>query len=67
MATNFCLGNPMDREAWQATVHGVAKESNKTWQLNNTNNKFTKYIKVTHPVLELAMKNQAVVEQESSN
>ena len=22
-----CLGNPMDREAWQATVHGVTKES----------------------------------------
>jgi len=22
-----CLGNPMDRAAWQATVHGVAKES----------------------------------------
>ena len=21
-----CLGNPMDREAWRATVHGVAKE-----------------------------------------
>ena len=21
-----CLGNPMDREAWQATVHGVVKE-----------------------------------------
>ena len=21
-----CLGNPMDREAWWATVHGVAKE-----------------------------------------
>ena len=20
-----CLGNPMDREAWQATVHGVIK------------------------------------------
>ena len=20
-----CLGNPMDRSAWQATVHGVAK------------------------------------------
>ena len=20
-----CLGNPMDREAWQAAVHGVAK------------------------------------------
>ena len=23
----FCLGNPMDREAWKATVHGVVKES----------------------------------------
>ena len=22
-----CLGNPMDRGAWQATVHVVAKES----------------------------------------
>ena len=21
-----CLGNPMDRGAWQATIHGVAKE-----------------------------------------
>ena len=23
-----CLGNPMDRGAWRAIVHGVAKESN---------------------------------------
>ena len=22
-----CLGNPMDKRAWWATVHGVAKES----------------------------------------
>ena len=22
----FCLGNPMDRGAWQATVHGVTEE-----------------------------------------
>ena len=22
-----CLGNPMDRGAWRATVHGAAKES----------------------------------------
>ena len=21
-----CLGNPMDRGAWQATVHGITKE-----------------------------------------
>ena len=26
----FCLGNPMDRGAWQATVHGVSKESDRT-------------------------------------
>ena len=25
-----CLGNPMDREAWWTTVHGVAKESDTT-------------------------------------
>ena len=30
-----CLGYPMDREAWSATVHGVAKESDVTQQLNN--------------------------------
>ena len=24
------LGNPMDRGAWQATVHGVSKESDMT-------------------------------------
>ena len=30
-----CLGNPMDRGGWQATVHGVAKESDTTQRLNN--------------------------------
>jgi len=30
-----CLGNSMDRGAWWATVHGVAKESDTTQQLNN--------------------------------
>ena len=32
-----CLGNAMDRGAWWATVHGVEKESDRTWQLNNNN------------------------------
>ena len=27
-----CLGNPMDRGAWLATVHGVAKEADMTKQ-----------------------------------
>ena len=25
-----CLGNPMDRGAWQAIVHGIEKESDMT-------------------------------------
>ena len=25
-----CLGNPMDRGAWWATIHGVTKESDMT-------------------------------------
>ena len=32
---NSCLGNPMDTGAWQATVHGVAKEWDMTERLNN--------------------------------
>ena len=31
-----CLGNLMDRGACHATVHGVAKESDVTWHLNNS-------------------------------
>ena len=26
-----CLENPMDREAWEATAHGVAQESDTTY------------------------------------
>ena len=33
-----CLGNLMDRGAWQATVHGITKELDMTEQLNNNNN-----------------------------
>ena len=32
-----CLGNPMDRGAWQATLHGVAKALDTTERLNNNN------------------------------
>ena len=27
----YCLGNSMDRGAWQTAVHGVAKKSDMTW------------------------------------
>ena len=30
-----CLGNPTDRGAWWATVHGISKESGMTEWLNN--------------------------------
>ena len=33
-----CLGNSMERGACWAAVHGVAKESNTTYRLNNNNN-----------------------------
>ena len=33
-----CLVNPMDRDAWKATVHGVTKDTDTTQQLNNKNN-----------------------------
>ena len=35
-----CLENSMDRGAWQARVHRVAKESDITSRLNNNNNKY---------------------------
>ena len=34
-----CLGNPMDRGPWWATVHGVAKELDMASGLNNNNAK----------------------------
>ena len=36
-----CLENSMDRGPWQATVHGVGKESDTTERLNNNNNLFS--------------------------
>ena len=36
---NSCLENSMDREAWQATVHGVAKSQTELseWTHTHTN------------------------------
>ena len=31
-----CLVNAMDREAWQATIYGVIKQSDTTERLNNS-------------------------------
>ena len=38
-SSNSCLGNPMDRGAWQATVQGVAKSWTQLTILNNSTNK----------------------------
>ena len=35
---------PMDRETWQATINGVTKELNMTYQLNNSHNNVTKFL-----------------------
>ena len=32
-----CLGNPMNRGVWRATVHGVPKETDMTKRVNNNN------------------------------
>ena len=37
-----CPGNPMDRGAWWATVHGVTKELDMTEWLNNNNNNYSR-------------------------
>ena len=43
-----CLGNPMDRGAWQARIHGVAKKSDLMTKRDNTYNvrqRFTEHLK----------------------
>ena len=35
-----CLENPMERGAWWAIVHGVAKESDTTEQLNSHHHRY---------------------------
>ena len=49
-----CLGNPMDRGAWQATVHGVAKESDTTEQAWCTTDRhtYTHTYTYTHTIKE---------------
>ena len=34
-----CLGNPMDRGAWEATIHGVVKSQQTHWATNKYKNK----------------------------
>ena len=41
----FAWGNPMDRRAWRATVHGVAKKSDRTQRLKD-NSAVRMYISV---------------------
>ena len=36
------VGNPRNRGAWRATVHGITEESDMIEQLNNNNEQFQK-------------------------
>ena len=42
----FLLGNPMDRGAWWATIHGVAAEFDTTERLNSSNNKMQNILSI---------------------
>ena len=42
-----CLGNPMDRGVWWATVHGVAKESDTTEQINSSSSNWVPQPSIT--------------------
>ena len=41
-----CLGNPMDRGAWWAAIHGDTKESDTTKRLNKN---ITQEYRLPHP------------------
>ena len=45
-----CLENRMDRGVWKATVHGVAKESDMTEQLNNKTTELISSEDSVHPI-----------------
>ena len=42
-----CLGNPMDRGAWQATIHGVTKEPDMTERLSMHTHIVTRALSIT--------------------
>ena len=47
-----CLVNPMDRGAWQATVHEVAKESDIAQRLNNNNTEYLLLVFKNYPYVK---------------
>ena len=50
-----CLGNPLDRGAWQPPVHGDSKESDMTWQLNNKRDAYFLYFNIPDIKVSLAV------------
>ena len=55
-----CLGNPMDRGAWRARVHGAAKELDTTWHLNSNSNILTWLLDIFHYAKILFFKEEAL-------
>ena len=56
-----CLGNPMDRGAWGAIVHGITKESNATEKLKQNNNK-----KMFLPIIGLSLFKFVLIRQDET-
>ena len=50
-----CLGNHMDRGAWWATVHGVAKELDMTQQLKRQTPPVTAHFKADNHLIRSAL------------
>ena len=55
-----CLGNPMDRGAWGAIVHGITKESNATEQLKQNNKK------MLLPIIGLSLFKFVLIRQDAT-
>ena len=60
-----CLGNPLNRGAWVATIHGSRKESDMTWQLNNNKPNCehlqTTFLKVLSSLRGYVLKNHSIL------
>ena len=56
-----CLGNPVDRGAWWATVHKVSRESDMTERLNNNNTIYSIKTRVSFELINYVLQVLSLV------